>query len=281
MQCTLCNSDIHKSGNVRPNVATFECGHEYHLSCVISYCKSRYTNKCPSCAAVKSKTSINVSEDRLHAIESLIQARRNFKEKEVPKTKSSTFSWFGGESSLTQHIKAGTSLNTLRVKGYTPDDFIEEQVKWKELTDVYTIDALLDFGYKWHHMIVMGFTPDDFKTFSWQQLYDTLAVRAPDMMKTSIDCRQLANLKFSIQQIKQLGFTWKDLTSINGNVKTLRLLTNNLSDMKTYFNPSQTEWEAAGFTRDRISLYKWSTDDFTPVRQKREITIKSIKSLDF
>lgn len=279
MQCTLCNSDIQKSGNVRPNVATFECGHEYHLSCVISHCKSRYTNTCPRCVAVKSKSSINLSEDRVHAIETLIEARRQFKQKKQPP--KATFSWFGVDNSLNHHIKSGTSLNTLRVKGFTPDDFIEEQVKWKDLTDVYTIDALIDFGYKWHHMIVMGFTPDDFKNFSWQQLYDVLSVRASDMMKTSIDCRQLANLKFSIQQIKQLGFTWNDLTSMNGNVKTMRLLTNNLSDLKTYFNPSQSEWETAGFTRDRINLYKWSTDDFTPVRQKREITLKNITTLDF
>ena len=33
MKCTLCSGEILKSGTVRPNVATFECGHEYHLLC--------------------------------------------------------------------------------------------------------------------------------------------------------------------------------------------------------------------------------------------------------
>lgn len=279
MSCTLCNSDIQKSGNVRPNVATFECGHEYHLSCVISYCKSRYTDSCPMCQTGKTMSSINLSNDRVHAIETLVNARRKFKEKKTKQ--SSGFLWFSNETSLRQLVSSGTSLNTLRIKGYGPDDFIEEQIKWKQLADVYTIDALLEFGCQWHQMILMGFTPEDFKGLSWQQMYDKLGIRASDMLKTSIDCRQLSELKFTIQQIKQLGFTWKDLTSMDGNVKTMRLLTSNLSDLKTYFNPSQKDWEGAGFTRERINLYKWTTDEFTPVRQKRQISIKHLNRLDF
>ena len=43
------------------------------------------------------------------------------------------------------------------------------------------------------------------------------------------------------------------------------------SDLKTYFNPSANDWENAGFTRERITLYKWKTDDFTPVRNVRNL----------
>ena len=280
MSCTLCNTDIQKSGNVRPNVATFECGHEYHLSCIISHCKTRYTESCPTCTQDQCLNVINLGIDRIHGIETLVQARRKFRETKAQSGKK-TFSWFGNESSLSQLVSSGTQLNTLRMKGYLPEDFIENQLKWKRLTDVYTIDALLDFGCKWHHMILMGFTPDDFKSLSWQNIYDTLNVRAPDMLKTSINVRQLSELKFTIQQIKQLGFTWNDFVGMDGNVKTLRLITSNLNDLKTYFNPSNAEWELAGFTRERISLYKWCTDEFTPVRQTRQINIKNTKILNF
>lgn len=280
MLCTLCNTDIQKSGKVRPNVATFECGHEYHLSCIISHCKSRYTDSCPECNKTTNMSMINIGADRLHAIESLVQARRKFRENKT-QTKKTGFSWFSSETCLNQLVSSGTSLNTLRIKGYMPEDFIENQIKWKRLTDVYTIDALLDFGCKWHHMILMGFTPDDFKEMTWQQLYDVLNVRASDMLKTSMNVTQLADLKFNIQQIKQLGFTWKDFIKMDGNVKTLRLLTSNLSDLKTYFNPTNAEWEQAGFNRERITLYKWSTDEFTPVRQTRQINLKNTKILNF
>tara|TARA_B100000674_G_scaffold298066_1_gene247279 strand:+ start:3039 stop:3431 length:393 start_codon:yes stop_codon:yes gene_type:complete len=130
-------------------------------------------------------------------------------------------------------------------------------------------------------MIMMGFSPEDFKLMSWQQMYDTLKIRASDMLKTSINIRQLGELKFSVQQIKQLGFTWKDFMQMDGNVKTMRDITSNLSDLRTYFNPSQAQWEQAGFTRERINLYKWSTDEFTPVRQTRKLNLNTIKTLDF
>lgn len=283
MQCTLCLSGIEKSGNVRPNVATFECGHEFHLNCVIDYCKSRYTNKCPLCYEKTSPFAPNFSKDRLAAIQSLIDARRENREL---KTNVSYLgglgNWFGNKNiTLKNLVRNGTSLNTLKVNGYLPEDFIEHTIPWKKLCGIYTTDALLDFGFRYHHMIVMGFCPEDFKRFSWEQLYSILNVRATDMLKTSMTVRQLSDLKFPIQQIKQLGFTWKDFVEMDGNVKTLRLLTDNLSDLKTYFNPNAKDWENAGFTRERITLYKWKTDDFAPVRQKRAINIRNSHTIQF
>ena len=280
MKCTLCSGGIPKSGTVRPNVATIEGGHEYHLTCATAYCKSRYTEACPTCSKTQeTSSSINLGKERIHSIESLVQARR--KHREMPEKAKSAFSWFSTESSLKQLVSSGTSLNTLRIKGYLPEDFIENQISWSSLASVYTVDALLDFGCKWHHMIMMGFSPEDFKLMSWQQMYDTLKIRASDMLKTSINIRQLGELKFSVQQIKQLGFTWKDFMQMDGNVKTMRDITSNLSDLRTYFNPSQAQWEQAGFTRERINLYKWSTDEFTPVRQTRKLNLNTIKTLDF
>lgn len=282
MSCILCNNQILKSGKVRPNVATFECGHEYHLSCILSHSKLRCTEKCPQCFP-DFKMGINMSTERYEAIESLVLARRKDREIKLEKTPQTSlnFGWFNNENSLAQLVSSGTSLNTLRIKGHMPEDFIEHQISWKRLADIYNVDALLEFGCKWHHMILMGFMPDDFKSMTWQQLYDTLQVRAPDMLKTSINVRQLGELKFSIQQIKQLGFTWKDFMNMDGNVKTLKSLTSNLSDLKTYFNPNNVEWEKAGFTRERINLYKWVTDEFTPVRQTRQLTLKTLNRLDF
>lgn len=274
MNCILCSNEIEKSGTVRPNIATFDCGHEFHLDCVIDYCKSHYTKQCPSCYKnPNSKYKPNFSQERLLAIETLIEARRNNRE-----TKTDTGylqglnSWFNSKkSTLISLVKNGTSLNTLKVNGYTPEDFIEQKISWKNLSSVYTADALIDYGFRFHHMIVMGFCPEHFKGFTWEQLYNTLQIRSDDMLKTSLTTRQLADLKFPIQNIRQLGFTWKDLVTMDGNVKTLRLLTDNLSDLKTYFNPSANDWENAGFTRERITLYKWKTDDFTPVRNVRNL----------
>lgn len=283
MSCNLCSNDIEKSANVRPNVATFECGHEFHLNCTIDYCKSHYTTQCPVCYKEPSKYKPNFSSDRLHAIQTLVDARRANREvKTDVGYLQGLNSWFNSKkSTLISLVSNGTSLNTLKLNGYIPEDFIEQKISWKKLSSVYTPDALIDYGFRFHHMIVMGFCPEHFKSFTWEQLYNTLHIKAPDMLKTSINTRQLAELKLPIQQIKQLGFTWKDLVNMDGNVKTLRLLTDNLSDLRTYFNPSSNDWDRAGFTRERISLYKWKTDDFTPARNIRILQKTNTSKITF
>ena len=47
----------------------------------------------------------------------------------------------------------------------------------------------------------------------------------------------------------------------------MRLLTANLSDIKTYFNPSPPELDEAGFNSDNTDKFKWKGD--VPVRKTR------------
>lgn len=283
MACTICNQQIHQSGNVRPNTAYFECGHQFHLSCVLNYSKERFTNMCPTCKPADTRCLPNFGQDRLVAIETLISARREARDvKPNVAFLGGITSWFGKAASLDALVSNGTSLNTLRLQGYMPEDFIENQITWKKLCKVYKVDSLIDFGCRWHHMIVMGFCPEDFKTLSWQQLYTTLNVRAADMLKTSITVRQLSELNYSIQNIKQLGFTWSDLTNMGGNVKTLRLLTPNLDDLKTYFDPTHDQLVANGFCPDAIKQHGWKSETVIPVRQKRPISMRGMATaLDF
>ena len=77
-ECTLCNDTIMKSSTVRPNVATFECGHEFHLSCILSFSQENLSKICPICNEFNSAT-INLGDDRLIAIQTLIESRRMYK----------------------------------------------------------------------------------------------------------------------------------------------------------------------------------------------------------
>ena len=280
--CDLCSTEIMMSGKVRPNVATFPCGHDFHLSCVLKHSKTRYSDNCPKCNSDQFNNVPNFGTDRRTSIETLVAARREHREIRTDVSYLSTVTnWFGKKSkALSTLVEHGTSLNTLRINGYLPEDFIEHQVPWRTLSSRYTIDALLDFGFRWHHMVVMGFIPEDFKALSWQHMDDTLNLSATDMLRTSITIQQLADLKLPIQQIKQLGFTWKDLTDMGGTAKSFRLLTSNLNDLKTYFGPNDKDWEKAGFTTTGIVQNKWKTSEFTPVRAKRPI-VQSGLDLDF
>ena len=76
--CTLCNDTILKSAGVRPNIATFECGHEFHLSCILTYSQENLSKVCPICNKFNS-ARIKLGDDRLIAIQTLIEARRMYK----------------------------------------------------------------------------------------------------------------------------------------------------------------------------------------------------------
>lgn len=273
--CSLCKQKIHTSGNVRPNVATFECGHSFHLNCTIKFCKERFTDSCPSCEKSHLEFLPNFGSDRMIAMETLINARRGNRELKPSDEHllGKIGSWFNQKSSLLSLVENGISLSQCKLQGYLPEDFIEHSITWKKCVKTYTTPALLEFGFRWHHMIQMGFTPDDFKRFDWEELTNTLNVESKDMMKTSITIEQLAELKYPAHYLKQLGFSWKDLVDIGGNAKTMVLITKSLQDLKTYFNPSPKEWEDAGFTKERIKLYGWNTSDYTPVRTSRVFNV--------
>lgn len=263
MSCTLCNDTIIKSGSLRPNCATFECGHEFHLTCILAFSQKNISQICPTCNEFD-HNKINLGNDRVIAIQTLIDARRNYKDT----SKKSFLSWFQ-DSSITSMVKNGTSLETLKIKGITPEDIIEHGVSWSTLSSIYKTSALLNFGFRWHHMITMGFQPDHFKLIDWHQMSDILNLKATDMLKTSISIRQLADLKIDISHLHQMGFRLKEMKQIGGNCETLVLITKDLSDIKTYLNPSSTDWEELGFTQEAIATNGWNVDDYTPHRRAR------------
>jgi transcription elongation factor Elf1 len=269
MSCTLCNDTIIKSGTLRPNVATFECGHEFHLSCTLKYSRENISMRCPICNEVKT-SHLNLGEDRMIALQSLIDARRNYKEE----TSKGILSWFTNKS-IKSMVKSGTSLDTLKTKGVTPEDIIEERMDWETMSTIYKTSALLEFGFRWHHMITMGFQPDHFKKLSWHQMTDVLSITATDMLKTSLTIRQLAELKLDIAHLHELGFKLKELREIGGNCETMKLITNSLSDIETYFNPTQSEMESMGFTKKAMQEHDWEVKEFKAVKKLKPIKLKS------
>ena len=122
------------------------------------------------------------------AMETLINARRGNRELKPSDEHllGKIGNWFNSKSSLLSLVENGISLSQCKLQGYLPEDFIEHSITWKKCVKTYTTPALLEFGFRWHHMIQMGFTPDDFKRFDWEELTNTLNIESKDMMKTSI-----------------------------------------------------------------------------------------------
>ena len=272
MSCPLCTDSIDKSGSLRPNVATFDCGHEFHLTCILKYSRENISMSCPTCNTIDPR-DLNLGDDRMIALQSLVDARRSY----IGENSKGFLSWFT-DKSVRSMVKGGTSLETLKLKGVKPEDLIEERIDWETVSKIYKTGALLDFGFRWHHMITMGFQPDHFKLLNWQQMTDTLKLSATDMLKTSITIRQLAELKIDIAHLHELGFRLKELKQIGGNCQTLKLLTSDLGEIKTYFSPSNSDWDNLGFTRENIEKHGWETEEFTPVRKMRQISLVKGKS---
>lgn len=253
MNCILCDQPIVMKDRIRPNVATFECGHHFHLTCVLHHSRAKLTTECFKCKPVKTTTFPNLSHDRILAMESLIQARQT-------KAKT-TKGWFNfGTSSLKGMVSNGSSLNSIALKGYSPEDFVEESIGWRQLSKVYTADALMEFGFKWNHLLTMGFEPRDFKFVPWHHIKDTLNLKASDILQTSINLRELAALDLELYQLQELGFAWSDFVKMGGNSRTLKLLTDNMDDLITYFNPTQEQLFTAGFTEEKVIKEKWKSE---------------------
>ena len=69
--CIVC----HQKVKGVKNIAVFDCGHKFHLSCVISRA-TNYNTKCPLCAETQNiKLKPNLGDDRSIAMLSSIEAR--------------------------------------------------------------------------------------------------------------------------------------------------------------------------------------------------------------
>ena len=62
-----------------------------------------------------------------------------------------------------------------------------------------------------------------------------------------------------------MGWTWTDICSIGGDVKSIRELTSNVSDIQTYLEPE--DWEQAGFNEDSMKKYEYNVD-YNPFQKK-------------
>ena len=217
MSCTLCSEKLVMTANMRPNCATFECGHNFHLSCVIQHSKEKMTNSCPLCVK-DSKTSCfaNFGDDRLKALNVLIERRRKLNKIDTPKTFLGGL--FSTKKDLISMVTCGTSLRTLKIQGYIPENFIEERISFQEVAKTYKMSAMLDFGFQFHHFLTMGIRAEHFKLMDYNQMQE-LNVSASDMLRTSIDIYQLSELNLDLYKLCEMGWKWTDICTIGGDVK--------------------------------------------------------------
>lgn len=259
MNCNLCAKSISER-----NTATFECGHSFHLSCVIS---NPYLSLCSICDQ-KGKLP-DVGLDREVAIRSNISSKiqvRQLKPLEVP-------SFMGHVQRLltpltpqatcfADYVYHNKKLSFISTAGFEPTDAVQERISWSKISTTYSSTDILQFGFNWSHMNAMGITPTELKKFTWAQQLRSLELSAEKILQMNLSVTDLAAMNYTTHQLIELGFTWQILSNIGANVETWRSFGFTLGDLKRYWQPSLTQWVSSGFyDKERITCAGWVMKD--------------------
>jgi len=264
--CAICHMKIDRKGT---NVAVFDCGHRFHLSCVLKG-KNVYRTGCPTCSMVQNlNLKPNLGDDRKIAIASNTQARikrRQMKPKVEPSWFQKLLAAFSPFAStpetMTEYIKAGYKLGDLQKMGFTPDDTVQEKIPWNYLRSKAKVSQLLQFGFKWKDMVAMGIRPHDLKDFNWSQTKHSLNLNANELLKLNMNLSELADLQYTPHQLNDLGFNWETFVAMGADVSTIPAFKMSIEDIKTYFNPNMSQWMAAGFyDKKRLTQNGWNVDE--------------------
>lgn len=264
--CAICHAKFTKSAT---NLAIYDCGHTFHLSCVLKNAKL-YNSSCIICNGVQNlNLKPNLGDDRNIAIKSNIQARIKRRQMTPVVEPSwiikllSTFSPFNTQpQTISDYIGAGYKLSDLTRDGFTPSDCVQAKMQWSTLRQKYSMAHLLQFGFKWKEMTELGIKSRNLKDFTWSQLKHGLGLSANDLLKLNMNLQELADLEYSPHQLNDLGFNWETFVAMGANVETLSAFKMSIQDIKTYFNPNVHQWHAAGFyDKNRLTKSGWPIED--------------------
>lgn len=259
-KCSLCSKVI-----TDRNRAVFDCGHSFHLSCVLA---TPYSTQCSSCPAhldnrpdLGNDRSIAMNADVLQKI-----SARRLKAAGAP-----TFlqSFVHAISPLTpaaqnfvDHMKQNKKLSVISAAGFSPEDAVQERVRFSDIVSRYDSKDILEFGFTWDHMVMLGILPSHIHHFSWTEQKHKLKLNAEKMLQMRLTMTELADMKYTTHQLVELGFNWQTLTSMGANVETWRRFNFELEDVKRYWQPTLSQWVSAGFyDKDRVRAAGWPMDD--------------------
>ena len=143
------------------------------------------------------------------------------------------------------------SLSTLKLQGMLPEDFVEKQVRWSDVS--YSIDSCIAFGFTWDHMVAMAIQPADLRAFKWSH-YKQLGITSTQMLETNMDVHDLVRLKLTPPQLRELGWTWAQLQEIGGTPDNLNM---SASDLRTYFRVTRNTASSAVPTPARTTVFQF------------------------
>ena len=258
--CQLCFKPFDKH-----NRAVFQCGHQFHLSCVFDM---PFNTKCATCnpssemlpdlgldrsIAVAADVSAKIEQHRLKTSQplSVFQNMVRFITPLTPKART-----------FRDNVRHNRKLQVISDLGFGPEDAVRERIPWSEIHATYDGKQILEFGFTWDHMVEMGILPTHLNAFTWTQQKHQLKLSAENLLKMRITITELAAQKFTTHQLVELGFTWPILTQMGANVSTWRNFKFDIVDIKRNWSPTVSQWVSAGFyDKDRVQQAGWPMDE--------------------
>ena len=260
MHCTLCVQAL-----TERNTAVFDCGHSFHLSCVL---KHPYSSLCANCNTSTASLP-DVGLDRQVAVSSAIMSK--IQQRQLQPVQARTFLLLlqrvltpltPTATCFADHVYHNKRLSYIAEAGFQASDAVQERIPWSDISTRYNGQDTLDFGFDWSHMVSMGITPKQLQSFTWLQQMHNLDLTAEKLLQMNMTINELAAIGYTTHQLVELGFNWQIMSGIGANVETWRAFGFDLVDLKRYWSPTLTQWVSTGFyDKDRVQHAGWDMED--------------------
>lgn len=260
MACTLCNDEVGTT-----NLAIFDCGHTFHLSCVFN---QKFKTLCSICNHDVALLP-DLGGDREIAIGADMEAR--IRRRQLQPSSNLSYSsqivrlispLTPKAKTFTDHINHNKRLSVIRDYGFSPEDAVQERIPWSKIHSRYSPTDILEFGFRWKHMTAMNVIPHQLTSFSWTQQQHSLELDANKLLTIRMTITELAKMKYTTHQLVEMGFDFTVLARLGANVDTWKQFKFSIQDIKRNWSPTLSQWVAAGFyDKERVEKAGWALVD--------------------
>ena len=151
---------------------------------------------------------------------------------------SSLFGKSGG-AMLPAWVDRGTNLSKFKRYGLIPEDFVQSQgITYARLRNAgYDLTSLVDFGFRWQHLLQLGFDVECVKTITPEEFH-ALGVGAQELLRDlPFTADDLVSLKLRPHVLRELKFTMAHFISAGVTSDQLKKMMTT-TELQTYFHPT-------------------------------------------
>lgn len=158
----------------------------------------------------------------------------------------------------------------LRDQLITPSMLVAAGLKWRALVKAHGVDALIQYGFRWHDLLACGFTAQHLSSLTREQLA-RLGINATRALECRPGIREISKLGLSGRELVEMGWTLDLLKAIGLHATNMIDFGLPLREWVEHFKVS--DFAALGFdTYANCATAGWSHGDIEQALQTRRPT---------